>query len=376
MSRRVSSAELAAHATNESCWIVIHGDVYDVTDFHHPGGNDRLFERGGRDASAAFDAIGHSMHATKHMQALRVGQLAPSPDAAAASTSHLPPAPAAPRLTHADLPAAASASLDRAEGGGIAASSGRPPPTVPPARPALTSLRVGAAELAGAASGGGIRAGGGGVGSGANSVDGAFPGGGGSLEPDSQRWVLKSAVFHRAPRPQDRVWSTRCRGFLPARNPPEEVPQPYKLLTELVEGLPAALAEGSFRRLVDARAADFAPLEAAIRAERDEALLERIHSLYGYIGKGCALEPPTHPPTHPPPPHPPHTHTAFFLSRHPLSSSQVRPRAPREQRAPPLRLGRTALPAAARPRGDGARIARRRPAGRAHTPTLLGSFPP
>jgi hypothetical protein len=43
--RTVSAEELALHATSESCWIVIHGGVYDVSTFHHPGGNDRLFEK-------------------------------------------------------------------------------------------------------------------------------------------------------------------------------------------------------------------------------------------------------------------------------------------------------------------------------------------
>ena len=39
--------ELAQHTTSESCWVVIRGHVYDVTRFHHPGGNDRLFELAG-----------------------------------------------------------------------------------------------------------------------------------------------------------------------------------------------------------------------------------------------------------------------------------------------------------------------------------------
>ena len=121
-------------------------------------------------------------------------------------------------------------------------------------------------------------------------LDGAMPCGDSSVGLKSKHWALKSALFHRAPRPQEQLWSTRCRGFLPARNPPVEVPPPYNLLTELVEALPAALAECSFRSMVDARAVEFAPLEGAIRVEQDEALLERVHSLYGYIGKGYVLQ--------------------------------------------------------------------------------------
>jgi len=43
-----------------------------------------------------------------------------------------------------------------------------------------------------------------------------------------------------------------------------------------VNALPASLADASFRSLVDSRAAEFAPLKAAIEREQDEAILERV----------------------------------------------------------------------------------------------------
>lgn len=35
-------ADLKAHTTDKSCWLLVHGKVYDVTDFleEHPGGYD------------------------------------------------------------------------------------------------------------------------------------------------------------------------------------------------------------------------------------------------------------------------------------------------------------------------------------------------
>ena len=43
------------------------------------------------------------------------------------------------------------------------------------------------------------------------------------------RWIFKSQQWHRKPRPTDALWSTRCRGFLPARDPPVRLPPPYEV---------------------------------------------------------------------------------------------------------------------------------------------------
>jgi predicted heme/steroid binding protein len=53
--------DIRRHCTAESLWVVIDGDVYDVTGFirEHPGGAERLLEWAGRDASAAFRAASH-----------------------------------------------------------------------------------------------------------------------------------------------------------------------------------------------------------------------------------------------------------------------------------------------------------------------------
>ena len=56
-----SWSEVQRHASGESVWIVIDGDVYDVTGWlaEHPGGAERLLAWAGKDASAAFHEAKH-----------------------------------------------------------------------------------------------------------------------------------------------------------------------------------------------------------------------------------------------------------------------------------------------------------------------------
>ena len=48
--RVISLSELKEHASEKSCWILIHGSVYDVTSFleEHPGGYDIIVAATGR----------------------------------------------------------------------------------------------------------------------------------------------------------------------------------------------------------------------------------------------------------------------------------------------------------------------------------------
>ncbi|KAK4140027.1 cytochrome b5-like protein [Dichotomopilus funicola] len=54
-----NNSKVAQHTTPESCWVVLHGAVYDVTDFlpEHPGGSRIILQLAGRDATAEFDPI-------------------------------------------------------------------------------------------------------------------------------------------------------------------------------------------------------------------------------------------------------------------------------------------------------------------------------
>ena len=197
--RQIDSEEMKSHATPDSCWVSIDGLVYDVTNFHHPGGNDRLFDRGGKDITKAFGAIRHSDAACKHLRRLLIGQI---------NTSQAPPP--------------SEASLLRT-----------------PSSPLLAA----AAE-------------------------------GGAAESRAPLRFLKAGATHRLPRPGEAVWSTRCRGFLPAYDPVSTLGPPYEVLIELVAALPTSLASGDFRALVDQQAARFAAVEAAVATEQELGVLD------------------------------------------------------------------------------------------------------
>ncbi|PHH78590.1 hypothetical protein CDD80_6632 [Ophiocordyceps camponoti-rufipedis] len=51
--------DIAKHNSAESCWVIIHGKAYDVTDFlpEHPGGQNVILEHAGKDATEEFDPI-------------------------------------------------------------------------------------------------------------------------------------------------------------------------------------------------------------------------------------------------------------------------------------------------------------------------------
>ncbi|KAK4084374.1 uncharacterized protein Triagg1_854 [Trichoderma aggressivum f. europaeum] len=72
-----SQKEIWLHNSAEDAWMVIHGEVYDVTKYiqSHPGGVDVLIEAAGTNASEAFDNAGHSDDAFDLMMPLRIGKL-------------------------------------------------------------------------------------------------------------------------------------------------------------------------------------------------------------------------------------------------------------------------------------------------------------
>jgi len=85
----VSMAEVAKHSDREDVWMIIHGKVYNVTKYleDHPGGEEVLLERAGKDATEDYEDVGHSNEARKALTPLEVGELPPSEKAAAAAKS-------------------------------------------------------------------------------------------------------------------------------------------------------------------------------------------------------------------------------------------------------------------------------------------------
>lgn len=55
----LSGVEVAKHDSKESCWVVVHGNAYDVTEFlpEHPGGARIILKYAGKDATEEFDPI-------------------------------------------------------------------------------------------------------------------------------------------------------------------------------------------------------------------------------------------------------------------------------------------------------------------------------
>ncbi|WWD16765.1 hypothetical protein CI109_101197 [Kwoniella shandongensis] len=66
---------LSEHKTRESCWMLLHDKVYDVTAFldEHPGGDEVMLEECGRDATEAFEDVGHSDEARDMLPKMFLG---------------------------------------------------------------------------------------------------------------------------------------------------------------------------------------------------------------------------------------------------------------------------------------------------------------
>ncbi|XP_071489591.1 cytochrome b5-like [Diadema antillarum] len=75
--RQYPMKEVALHSDRDSCWLVIKDFVYDVTSFlsEHPGGWEVIMERGGTDATYAFEGKGHSDDAVELLGKFKIGQL-------------------------------------------------------------------------------------------------------------------------------------------------------------------------------------------------------------------------------------------------------------------------------------------------------------
>lgn len=71
--------QVAAHATSQSCWTSISGNVYDLTAWisQHPGGEAAILSICGKDGTQAFEAQHSGSRSAERMLAtFRIGALA------------------------------------------------------------------------------------------------------------------------------------------------------------------------------------------------------------------------------------------------------------------------------------------------------------
>lgn len=57
--RLIAFGEVAKHNSRESCWVILYGKVWDVTDFidEHPGGAKIILKNSGKDATEEYDPV-------------------------------------------------------------------------------------------------------------------------------------------------------------------------------------------------------------------------------------------------------------------------------------------------------------------------------
>jgi alkylation response protein AidB-like acyl-CoA dehydrogenase/predicted heme/steroid binding protein len=85
MSKTFTQADVASHNKGDSLWIVVDGDVYDVTKFQedHPGGKKILLRVAGKDASKQFWKYHNEGILKKYQKQLQIGSLDTKPKPAA-----------------------------------------------------------------------------------------------------------------------------------------------------------------------------------------------------------------------------------------------------------------------------------------------------
>lgn len=56
---KLTGADVAEHNSKESCWVIVHGRAYDVTEFlpEHPGGPKIILKYAGKDATEEYEPI-------------------------------------------------------------------------------------------------------------------------------------------------------------------------------------------------------------------------------------------------------------------------------------------------------------------------------
>ncbi|CAG8475217.1 6509_t:CDS:2 [Ambispora gerdemannii] len=97
--KKFTLKEIASHKTRQSLYVTIHGKVYDVTKFidEHPGGEEVILEEAGKDATGAFDDVGHSDEAHEILKGFYIGDLKDAPPSMTPKQHPTPTTPKAPQ---------------------------------------------------------------------------------------------------------------------------------------------------------------------------------------------------------------------------------------------------------------------------------------
>ncbi|THH12364.1 hypothetical protein EW145_g17 [Phellinidium pouzarii] len=71
----ISLSELQEHTKKDNLYVLLHGKVYSVSKFidEHPGGDEVILAEAGKDATEAFEDVGHSDEARDILKDLLVG---------------------------------------------------------------------------------------------------------------------------------------------------------------------------------------------------------------------------------------------------------------------------------------------------------------
>lgn len=81
---KLTEAEVAKHNTENDCWVIVNGSVYDVTSFigQHPGGASAITQACGSDGTGIFQGTqsngrrgGHSSSEQDQLDSFKVGDL-------------------------------------------------------------------------------------------------------------------------------------------------------------------------------------------------------------------------------------------------------------------------------------------------------------